>query len=609
LGSQDYDLILWDASSGEQVAMLEVPNATEPLAGDSPTWFYHYTTGAGSAFAQDGRLATLGGDNTALVWEPMLKDQSLVLRGHTAGVNSIDWSPDFTRLATASEDGTARVWNARSGDELLQLVGHIGAVNQVIWSPDGSLLATAGDDGAVQFWDVNTGDNLRQIQVGSSTGSSEVDDLIVWSIAWSPEGDYLASGSGDGYIRLWDTESGENIAEIKGHENFVTFLTWSPLGDRLVSVGADGKARVWNTAVDNMVLSLPYEYIGLGGWSPDGEYLTVGTGPGPDFKYTGMVAVWDFNNGKPLFETSVDKDGTWEWYTEYSPDGEFILARTMFQWPDMTDANKFYLLDSQTGKIVRMLETGKDTLTLLPGWSPDGRLVGVGDWDGTIYFWEVSSGELIRTMDCLTWGHIVRWSPDGSRIAMLCFDFEEGTNQIRVLDAENYETLLTIDGNMESDPFQWFNWSPDSTRIAVGGGSDETGTVINPVYVFDASSGEELLKIVRHTSQVAAVTWSPDGQRVVSGSTDDTTRVWDAETGAELLTLTTPGDWIINPAWSPDGQHLLVYVSNTTGGPGRSGVWRVWQTTDDLVAYAKECCVFRELTPEEREQFGLSQSE
>jgi len=402
---------------------------------------------------------------------------------------------------------------------------------------------------------------------------------------------------------LWDAETGENIAAIKAHDEFVSYLAWSPVDDRLVSAGADGVARLWNTAGDNMVLSLPYEYIALGGWSPDGEYLTVGSSPGQEKIYQGMVAVWDFKAGTPLFETFVDKDGTWEWYTIYSPDGEYILARTMHQWPDITDANKLYILDSHTGEILRTLETGRDTLVLVPGISPDGRIVGVGDWEGTVYFWEADSGELIMTMDCLTWVHNVRWSPDGSKIAMLCYG---DTGQIQVMDADTYEILLTIEEETELDFFGWFNWSPDSSRIAVAGGDDQIGTITNPIYIFDANSGQELLKIDRHSKVVSQVYWSPNGKRIVSGSTDDTTRIWDAETGAELLTLSTPGDWIIFPAWSADGQHLLVMIANATGGPGKSGVWRVWQTTEELIEYAKECCVFRQLTPEEREQFGLT---
>jgi WD40 repeat protein len=130
------------------------------------------------------------------------------------------------------------------------------------------------------------------------------------------------------------------------------------------------------------------------------------------------------------------------------------------------------------------------------------------------------------------------------------------------------------------------------------------GLVSNPIYIYDATSGEELRRIHGHTSQIMGASWSPNGKRLASGSSDDTTRIWDAQTGAELLTLPTPGDWGTIPNWSPDGKYLLVSISNLSS-PGQSGVWRVWQTTQELIDYARECCVFRDLTDAERTQFGL----
>jgi len=611
-GSQDFDLFLWDVETGRQVATQEVQNNTPNEIG------VHFTTGAGAAFAKDGRLATLGGDNTALIWQPMLSDQPLVLRGHTQGVNAVAWSPDSTRLATASVDGSARIWDTVSGQELLQLVGHSGegyvrigagysgSVNQVAWSPDGSLLVTAGDDGSVWFWDGTSGEKLTSIQMNISTGNSQASDLVVWSITWSPDGSYLAAGSGDGNMQVWEVSRLERIIEVKAHEQHITYLAWSPLEERLVSAGADGRARVWNVARDNMVLSLPEnQYVGAD-WSPDGKHIAVGFDPPRDQKYGGVVSVWDIATGKPVFETSADKDRNWGWYMiDFSPDGKYIIARTTTGiWPDTTDTNKLYMFDSQTGEVVRLFETGRDTLLILPDISPDGKLVAAGDYEGTFYFWDMSTGDLLKTMTCLSWAHLIKWSPDGRKFAILCFDFTEDVSSIRIFDAESYQLLISIESDWVKEPYQYISWSPDSTRIAVAGGNDETGTFINPVYVFDANSGEEILKIIKHTGGVWAARWSPNGERLVSGSSDDTTRIWDVETGAELLTLTTPNDWMADPSWSPDGQHVVVTIGNIIG-PGRSGVWRVWQTTQELIDYAKECCVFRELTDAERAQFGL----
>ena len=95
-------------------------------------------------------------------------------------------------------------------------------------------------------------------------------------------------------------------------------------------------------------------------------------------------------------------------------------------------------------------------------------------------------------------------------------------------------------------------------------------------------------------------TWSPDGRRIVSISSDSTTRIWDAETGDELLTLSTPAIYAPYARWSPDSKYVAVAMEATP-----TEIWRVWQSTEELIEYAHDCCVFRELTAAEREQFAL----
>jgi WD40 repeat protein len=103
-----------------------------------------------------------------------------------------------------------------------------------------------------------------------------------------------------------------------------------------------------------------------------------------------------------------------------------------------------------------------------------------------------------------------------------------------------------------------------------------------------------------HTKQVWPGGWSPDGGRIATMGTEGTVKLWDSSTGNELLNLHIPILYYGNIRWSPDGQHLAVFGLETL-----ISVWRVWQTTEELVEYAKECCVIRELTEAERVQFGL----
>jgi WD40 repeat protein len=196
------------------------------------------------------------------------------------------------------------------------------------------------------------------------------------------------------------------------------------------------------------------------------------------------------------------------------------------------------------------------------------------------------------------------WSPDGTKIAINCQTLDVYKTWIEIRDAATGKVLQTL-----SDPDPTFVttgalWSPDGTRLLSVGGDDQVGSKENPVIIWDAKTGKQLVKITRHTGQIWLPSWSPNGTRVATGSTDDTTRIWNAETGDELLALSTPNNWSATVGWSPDGRYLAVSTFSFDM-PGRAEVWRVWQSTEELIAYAKQCCIFRALTPEERAQFGL----
>jgi WD40 repeat protein len=193
----------------------------------------------------------------------------------------------------------------------------------------------------------------------------------------------------------------------------------------------------------------------------------------------------------------------------------------------------------------------------------------------------------------------VAWSPVEDKISAGGKD-----SPIKVWDATSGELLLTLAGHELPTNIGDLNWSPDGDRLLSVSGNPDEGSRDNTVRIWDTNTGEQLLVIEGHAATVWWGDWSPDGTRIVTTSFDRTTRIWDASTGAELLTLATPSDWGVFAPWSPDGTRLI-----TTGHNIPATVWRVWQSTEDLIDYAYECCVFRELTVEERQLFGLPERE
>lgn len=140
------------------------------------------------------------------------------LRGHSAAVESVAFSPDGKHLATGSWDYTAKIWDAVSGQELQMLAGHSGPVESLAFSPDGTRVATGSDDLTVKIWDPASGRELQTLR-----GHSEP----VLSVAFSPDGKRLGSGSYDHTAKIWDVASGQELQTVRGSESFSS-IAFSP---------------------------------------------------------------------------------------------------------------------------------------------------------------------------------------------------------------------------------------------------------------------------------------------------------------------------------------------------------------------------------------------
>ncbi|RYP77557.1 hypothetical protein DL770_007058 [Monosporascus sp. CRB-9-2] len=133
---------------------------------------------------------------------------------------------------------------------LQTLEGHGGRVTSVAFSPDGGRIVSGSDDYTVKIWDAKSGKEVRTIKGHGSK---------VTSVAFSPDGSRIASGSVDNTVKIWDTKSGKEVRTLKGHGNSVTLVTFSPDGSRIASGSDDRTVKIWDAKSGKKVHT---EYMG-----------------------------------------------------------------------------------------------------------------------------------------------------------------------------------------------------------------------------------------------------------------------------------------------------------------------------------------------------------
>jgi len=403
--------------------------------------------------------------------------------------------------------------------------GHSSRITAAVFGPDGRWVASGSADNTIRLWDTQSGRELR-VLVGHKNW--------IKSLALTRNGDVLASGSNDHTIKLWNVASGREIATLAGHRSPVEVLAFSHDDRWLASGSGDATIRIWEVATGREVQTLRTHTAPISAlaFAPDGKVFASGSADG-------AVKLW---NPLAWTESRTLNQLTKRITTlSFSPDGKRLASGSA----DGT----ILLSDLSSGRAGLRLQRNASAL-LATAFSSDAELLAVSA-DGGIAAWNAENGKTIRE---------VAADPEGDEMVVAVMSTDRkllattiGNRLLQIRDSSTGKLLR----NLESHAAGFFSvaFSRDGRWLA-------SGTNDRSIRLWQIATGREMPKLSGHTGWVKSVAFSPDSRVLASASNSGEVKLWDPNTGREILAESYPQERLHTIAFSADGK---VVASAGTG--------------------------------------------
>jgi len=449
---------------------------------------------------------------------------------HAGPMASVCFSPDGSKVLTASQDMTARLWDAPTGKPAGDPLPHRRALRRALFTPDARRIITVCLDGVVRVGEPESWKSSRPLELKNPDSIN--------AVAVSAKGLYLATGSADGTVRFWNTESGESLGEIKQAENVHT-LVFHPLDETLL-LGLSAKvATLWKIPGGAPVFECRHDdEINSAEFDAEGRHILTASNDH-------TCRLWDaatgqFTGVQLLHDGPVVK-------ASLSPNGELaaaIVGTNVWVWQLRDKGVLKEKLAHET--VVTSMRFSRDNLALFTAAA-----------DGKVREWNLANGKTVGEPIQEDSGIVAMdIDPSGRRLVL---GTANGTARVwRPPPRYPIADRLVHPGAIES-----MNLSPDGRMILTAGDDGQAR-------LWDLAKTVTPKAVLPHKAAVLNAVFKPDGTFVLTGGADATARMWQTQSGiavgAPLLHATT----VSQVAFRPDGE-LFATATET-------GIAQLWQT-------------------------------
>ncbi len=402
--------------------------------------------------------------------------------------------------------------------ELVVQTGHSSRVNCAVFGPNRRWLASGSADNSIRLWDVDSSRELRAFRGHKNW---------IKSIAVNRTGELLASGSNDRTVKLWNVSSGREVSTFEGHGGPVEVVLFSPDDRWIISGSTDGIIKIWDVAAGREVKTIKGHTAGLTvlAMSTDGKTLASGGGDN-------SIKLWDTATWGPLktLDKHLKKITTLMFGREAkslwsgSADGQLVL------WDTADGRARVTMKYSQP--ILATSQTREEEILTISA-------------DGMIVSWDTTTGKQIRAVagasevGAFLFASV---SSDGGLIAS-----STGNRLVELRNPTNGQVLRTLQSRAAG--FLSVAMSRDGRWLAAG-------TNERSIRLWQIATGREMPKLAGNQGSITAVAFSPDNQWLASGSNSGEVKLWNMNGGREIHTVPQTEGMIHSIAFSSDGKWL-----------------------------------------------------